>query len=96
MSYDVKSVVSHFGVDGECELFGNGHINDTYFVHSTPPCILQKVNTNTFKEPVKVIEKLVGMDLPDEQVEKVIDAIKAKLKVDDLGDVLGVVGKLFK
>ena len=48
------------------------------------------------KEPVKVIEKLVGMDLPDEQVEKVIDAIKAKLKVDDLGDVLGLVGKLFK
>jgi len=48
------------------------------------------------KEPVKVIEKLVGMDLPDDQVEKVIDAIKAKLKVDDLGDVLGLVGKLFK
>ena len=48
------------------------------------------------KEPVKVIEKLVGMDFPDEQVEKVIDAIKAKLKVDDLGDVLGLVGKLFK
>ena len=48
------------------------------------------------KEPVKVIEKLVGMDLPDDQVEKVIDAIKAKLKVNDLGDVLGLVGKLFK
>ena len=58
MNYTIESVVSHFGVEGKCELFGNGHINDTYFVHSTPPCILQKVNTNTFKEPEKVMENI--------------------------------------
>lgn len=48
------------------------------------------------KEPVKVIEKFVGVDLPDAQVEKLIDAVKAKIKVDDLGDALGKLGKLFK
>ncbi len=37
-------------------------------------------------EPVKVLEKIVGKDLPDEQVEKVIDLIKAKLAADDIAD----------
>ena len=54
------------------------------------------------KEPVKVIEKIVGKDLPDELVEKVIDGVKAKItldKVDDLidnvSDVAGALKKLF-
>ncbi len=29
------------------------------------------------KEPVKVIEKMIGMDLPDDVVEKIIDGVKA-------------------
>ena len=37
-------------------------------------------------EPVKVLEKLIGKDLPDEQIEKVIDLIKAKLTADDIAD----------
>ena len=28
------------------------------------------------KEPVKTVEKIVGMDLPDELIEKVLDGIK--------------------
>lgn len=31
------------------------------------------------KNPVKAIEKVTGMDLPDDMVEKVVPAIKAKL-----------------
>jgi len=54
------------------------------------------------KEPVKVLEKLIGRDLPDEQLEKVVSLVKAKLqkdeledKADDIKDALGGLGKLF-
>ena len=47
------------------------------------------------KEPVAVLESIVGIDLPNDQVEKVIDAVKAKLTLDDIQDVIGGLGKLF-
>lgn len=37
----------------------------------------------------KVIEKYVGVDLPDEQVNQLVDAIEAKLKLDQLSGALG-------
>ena len=30
-------------------------------------------------DPVKTVEKLIGKDLPDEQVKGIVDAVKAKL-----------------
>ena len=57
---------------------------------------------NFKKEPVKVLEKITGKDLPDDQIEKIIDLVKAKLaagdiadKADDLKDKLKGIGKLF-
>ncbi len=47
------------------------------------------------KNPVAVIEELVGIDLPDDQVNDLIDGIKAKLKLDKLGSALGGLGGLF-
>ena len=47
------------------------------------------------KEPVAVLESIIGINLPDDQVEKVIDAVKAKLTIDDIQDVIGGLGKLF-
>lgn len=47
------------------------------------------------KNPVSVIEELVGIDLPNEQIEQLIDGIKAKLTLDKAGDVLGGLGGLF-
>ncbi|MBQ6889248.1 MAG: hypothetical protein IJN54_17250 [Lachnospiraceae bacterium] len=47
------------------------------------------------KEPVKAIEKVLGVDLPDDVVEKVIEGVKAKLTVDTLSDVAGAIKKLF-
>ena len=47
------------------------------------------------KNPVSVIEQLIGIDLPDEQINQLIDGIKAKIKLDQVGDVLGGIGKLF-
>lgn len=46
-------------------------------------------------DPVKVVEKLLGVDLPDDVVEKVVDGIKAKISLDKAGDMLGKLKKLF-
>ena len=46
-------------------------------------------------DPVKAVEKVVGVDLPDDQINKIIDGIKAKISVDDVKDkVGGLLGKL--
>ena len=43
-----------------------------------------------FKEnPVPVIEKLVGMDLPDDQIKQMAELIKAKIDLDKVGNLLG-------
>ena len=47
------------------------------------------------RNPVSVIEQLIGIDLPDQQVNQLIEGIKAKIKLDQVGDVLGGIGKLF-
>ena len=47
------------------------------------------------KEPIKAVEKVLGVDLPDDVIEKVIDGVKAKIKVDDASAVLGKLKKLF-
>ncbi len=61
------------------------------------------------KEPVKALEKLLGIDLPEEQIQAVLTGIKTKLQLDDLNldnlaglaelaknaDALGSLGKLF-
>ena len=54
--------------------------------------LLNKFNQN----PVAVIEQLVGVDLPDDLVNQLIDGIKAKITLDQVGNVLGGLGKLFK
>lgn len=48
------------------------------------------------KNPVAVIEDLVGIDLPDDQVNQLIEGIKAKISLDKVGDLLGGLGGLFK
>ena len=50
---------------------------------------------NFMKEPVKTVEKLIGVDLPDDQIKKIAEAVKAKASVDEIGKKLGGLGKLF-
>ena len=51
------------------------------------------------KEPVKALEKITGLDLPDEIVQQIIDGVKAKLTADTLKNAaegaLGALKKLF-
>ncbi len=53
--------------------------------------LMNKFQTN----PVAALEGLIGIDLPDDQINGLIDGIKAKLDMDKLGDALGGLGKLF-
>ena len=46
-------------------------------------------------QPVKVVEKLLGIDLPDDKLQPIVTGIKAKLADIDLGDMLGGLKKLF-
>lgn len=55
------------------------------------PALLAKFK----KDPVSVVEKLVGIDLPNDQLEKVADLVMAKINVDKVGDVLEGLGGLF-
>lgn len=55
------------------------------------PAMLKKFNS----EPVKVVEELVGIDLPDELIEKIVDGVKAKVTMDKVGDALDALGGLF-
>ncbi len=63
------------------------------------PALLKEFKT----EPVKVLEKVLGVDLPDDIVNKVIDGVKAKIaagdiadKVDDVKHALGGLFSKFK
>ena len=47
------------------------------------------------KNPAKLLEEYIGIDLPDDQVNQLVEGIKAKLKLDKLGGALGGLGGLF-
>ena len=47
------------------------------------------------KDPVKTVEKLLGVDLPDEVIEKVVAGVKAKVSLDDLSGAVDALKKLF-
>lgn len=49
------------------------------------PNFLKEFNEN----PAKAVESVVGVDLPDDQVNQIVDGIKAKMTVDNIGNVIG-------
>ncbi len=55
------------------------------------PALLKKFTT----DPVSVIEELLGIDLPNEQIEKIAQLVKAKIDLDKAGDLLEGLGGLF-
>ena len=66
-------------------------INDIAETIKKDPKLLKQ-----FKDqPVKVVEKLLGIDLPDDKLQPIVTGIQAKLADIDLGDMLGGLKKLF-
>ena len=48
------------------------------------------------KSPVKVVEEIVGMDLPDDEINKLAELVMAKIDLDKVGDLLGGLGSFLK
>lgn len=53
--------------------------------------LMDKFNRN----PVKVIEDLLGVELPDDLVNQIIEGVKAKINLEKVGDALNALGGLF-
>ena len=49
------------------------------------PALLKQFREN----PVKVLETLLGIDLPDDQINQLAELIKAKIDLDKVGSLLG-------
>lgn len=47
------------------------------------------------KDPIKAAEKVLGVDLPDDVIEKIVAGVKAKISVDKVSDVADALKKLF-
>ena len=60
-TYELKEILSNFNIDTDIELYGNGHINDTYLCETAPRFILQRINTNVFKDPDAVMENIYNV-----------------------------------
>ncbi len=46
-------------------------------------------------DPISTVEGLIGIDLPNDQIQGVVDAVKAKINLDKAGDALGGLKGLF-
>ncbi len=46
------------------------------------------------KDPVKFVEKTTGLDLPDDEINKVIALVKEQAKNIDMDDVTNLIGAL--
>ena len=49
------------------------------------PALLKEFREN----PVKVVETILGVDLPDDQINQLAELIKAKIDLDKVGSLLG-------
>ena len=47
------------------------------------------------KDPVTAVESVIGVDLPDDVINKVVDGVKAKISIDKLGGIAGSIKNLF-
>ena len=60
-SYNLKDILRMFDIETDIESYGNGHINDTYLCDITPKFILQRINTNVFKNPDEVMKNIYNV-----------------------------------
>ena len=67
-------------------------INDVVAKLTSNPELIKGFLSN----PVQLLEKTFGIDLPDEQINQVIEGVKGKIDLSnvDLGDAAGLLGKL--
>ena len=69
-----------------------GQINNLMEEISKNPNIKEQFE----KEPVKVIENVICIDLPDDVIMKIIDGVKAKLTIDGVSKAADTLMDMFK
>ena len=57
----IENVLKQFGIEAAALPHGNGHINNTFLVDSKPRVILQRINTNVFKNPAEVMGNIMAV-----------------------------------
>ena len=60
----LREVISRFPLEGaekSCEVYGNGHINDTYRLICDKKYVLQRINTEVFKDPAALMRNIEGV-----------------------------------
>ena len=55
------------------------------------PALLQSFQ----KDPIRTVEQLLGVDLPDDKLQPLVSGVKAKLMSAGIGDQLEGLKKLF-
>ncbi len=68
-----------------------GKINEVIDKVKNDPEFMKKFEAN----PVPAVEELLGVDLPDDQINGIIDTVKSKLTLDNAGDLIGKIKGLF-
>ncbi|MCR4906799.1 MAG: aminoglycoside phosphotransferase family protein [Clostridiales bacterium] len=61
MEKQFQEILANFNLSLDPNAYGNGHINDTYIVHSQPNYILQRINKRVFTNPPAVMENIQGV-----------------------------------
>ncbi len=61
MEKQFQEILANFNLTLDPSAYGNGHINDTYIVHSQPNYILQRINKRVFTNPPAVMENILGV-----------------------------------
>lgn len=75
----------------ELNLDLKGKVDEACKRLQSEPALLKKFES----DPIKVVETLFNVDLPNEQLKPLVSAIQAKLATSDLGDKLKDLKKLF-
>lgn len=55
----------------------------------------QQLQEQFKKDPVKAVEQMFGVDLPDDVVNKIVDGVTAKISLDKAAGVADSLKKLF-
>ena len=66
-------------------------INELVDKIKSDPELLKKFKA----DPIKAVEGIIGIDLPDEQIKALVDGVKAKIDLDKLGGIGDMLGGLF-
>jgi len=46
-------------------------------------------------DPIKAVESVIGVDLPEDKIQPLVDAVKAKLTADKAGGIVGKIKDIF-